>query len=76
MWLAIPFYPPRVSSLCGTQLPTSSPHPLEASSHPRPTRPVRMDWSTRRVVDLMDRMRISAGTLSPTVERVNKSQVS
>lgn len=25
-----------------------------------------MDWSTRSVVDLMEQMRISAGTLSPT----------
>lgn len=28
--------------------------------------PVRMDWSTRRVVDLMEMILISAGTLSPT----------
>lgn len=25
-----------------------------------------MDWSTLRVVDLMEQMRMSAGTLSPT----------
>lgn len=30
--------------------------------------PVRMDWSTRRVVDLMEIILMSAGTLSPTVE--------
>lgn len=29
--------------------------------------PVRMDWSTRRVVDLMLTILMSAGTLSPTV---------
>lgn len=29
--------------------------------------PVRMDWSTRRVVDLMEIILMSAGTLSPTV---------
>ena len=28
--------------------------------------PVRIDWSTRRVVDLMHTSLISAGTLSPT----------
>lgn len=28
--------------------------------------PVRMDWSTRRVVDLMEMILMSAGTLSPT----------
>lgn len=31
------------------------------------TLPVRMDWSTRRVVDLMETILMSAGTLSPTV---------
>jgi len=31
--------------------------------------PVRIDWSTRSVVDLMDDIRMSAGTLSPTVKR-------
>lgn len=30
-----------------------------------------MDWSTRRVVDLMETILMSAGTLSPTVE-INK----
>ena len=30
--------------------------------------PVRMDWSTLSVVDLMSMRRRSAGTLSPTVE--------
>lgn len=30
------------------------------------TVPVRIDWSTRRVVDLIETIRISAGTLSPT----------
>lgn len=29
--------------------------------------PVRMDWSTRRVVDLMEMILMSAGTLSPTI---------
>lgn len=33
-----------------------------------PPLPVKIDWSTRRVVDLMEMMRISAGTLSPTGE--------
>lgn len=32
-----------------------------------PILPVRMDWSTRRVVDFMDVILISAGTLSPTI---------
>lgn len=31
--------------------------------------PVRMDWSTRRVVDLIETILMSAGTLSPTVQR-------
>lgn len=31
--------------------------------------PVRMDWSTRRVVDLMEMILMSAGTLSPTRQR-------
>lgn len=31
--------------------------------------PVRMDWSTRRVVDLMEMILMSAGTLSPTIVR-------
>lgn len=30
--------------------------------------PVRMDWSTLRVVDLIEQMRMSAGTLSPTTK--------
>lgn len=29
--------------------------------------PVRIDWSTRRVVDFMEVILMSAGTLSPTV---------
>lgn len=57
------------------ELSTSSPRPLKHPP-PRPTGPVRMDWSTRSVVDLMVRMRMSAGTLSPTVERVAESEVS
>lgn len=32
-----------------------------------PSLPVRMDWSTRNTVDLISRIRISAGTLSPTM---------
>lgn len=31
-----------------------------------PRLPVRMDWSTRSVVDLMEMILMSAGTLSPT----------
>lgn len=31
--------------------------------------PVRMDWSTLRVVDLMEQIRMSAGTLSPTATK-------
>ena len=31
--------------------------------------PVRMDWSTLSVVDLIEVSLMSAGTLSPTVER-------
>lgn len=31
--------------------------------------PVRMDWSTLRVVERMEVSRISAGTLSPTGEK-------
>ena len=34
--------------------------------------PVRMDWSTLSVVDLMEERRMSAGTLSPTVNTINK----
>lgn len=30
--------------------------------------PVRMDWSTRSVVDLISMRRRSAGTLSPTTQ--------
>lgn len=33
--------------------------------------PVRMDWSTRRVVDLMEMILMSAGTLSPTSVHTN-----
>lgn len=36
--------------------------------------PVRIDWSTLRVVDLIEDSRMSAGTLSPTVDRKNKAQ--
>lgn len=35
------------------------------------TVPVRMDWSTRRVVDFIETIRISAGTLSPTGKVIN-----
>lgn len=35
--------------------------------------PVRMDWSTLSVVDLMEVRRISAGTLSPTNKITNKT---
>lgn len=35
--------------------------------------PVRMDWSTRRVVDLMEMILISAGTLSPTSVHVTNT---
>lgn len=31
--------------------------------------PVRMDWSTLRVVDLIEQIRMSAGTLSPTITK-------
>lgn len=34
--------------------------------------PVRIDWSTLSVVDLMEDSLMSAGTLSPTVDRNNK----
>ncbi len=36
--------------------------------------PVRIDWSTLRVVDLIEDSLMSAGTLSPTVDRKNKAQ--
>lgn len=36
--------------------------------------PVRIDWSTLRVVDLIEDSLMSAGTLSPTVDRNNKAQ--
>ena len=55
-----------IKSSCDARPPT----------HPLASRPVRMDWSTRRVVDLMVRMRISAGTLSPTVDREEEREVS
>lgn len=38
----------------------------EASEIQWPHLPVRIDWSTLRVVDLMEVNLISAGTLSPT----------
>lgn len=41
-------------------------------SHLEMLLPVRIDWSTLRVVDLIDVSLMSAGTLSPTVDR-NKS---
>lgn len=37
--------------------------------------PVRMDWSTRRVVDLMEMILISAGTLSPTIVHTNTEMI-
>lgn len=37
--------------------------------------PVRMDWSTRRVVDLMEMILMSAGTLSPTSDHTEKTQI-
>lgn len=41
--------------------------PSAAASPPsRRHAPVRMDWSTRRVVDRISMIRMSAGTLSPT----------
>lgn len=36
--------------------------------------PVRIDWSTLRVVDLIEVSLMSAGTLSPTVDRNNNAQ--
>lgn len=71
--LGVLSYPPRMSFCLSAQLLLINPHPhsREAPFH-QGNRPVRMDWSTRSVVDLMDRMRISAGTLSPTVERGEK----
>lgn len=36
--------------------------------------PVRIDWSTLSVVDTIDDSLMSAGTLSPTVDRNNKAQ--
>jgi len=30
-----------------------------------------MDWSTLRVVDLIEQIRMSAGTLSPTVTKIH-----
>lgn len=40
--------------------------------------PVRIDWSTRRVVDFMEVILMSAGTLSPTVgwEKKKRESVS
>ena len=72
LWPGVPFLCPlsssRIKSSCN------------ANHYPPPSplasRPVRMDWSTRRVVDLMVRMRISAGTLSPTVKREEGHEVS
>lgn len=37
--------------------------------------PVRMDWSTRRVVDFIEVTLMSAGTLSPTNEKKKKLRV-
>lgn len=39
---------------------------MQRCSSQMSTVPVRMDWSTLRVVDLIDVILISAGTLSPT----------
>lgn len=36
--------------------------------------PVRMDWSTLSVVDLMEQRRMSAGTLSPTGQMQKKKR--
>lgn len=36
--------------------------------------PVRIDWSTLSVVDLIEVNLMSAGTLSPTMDRNNKAQ--
>lgn len=38
--------------------------------------PVRIDWSTRRVVDLMEMILMSAGTLSPTSVRTDRNRLS
>lgn len=38
--------------------------------------PVRMDWSTRRVVDLMEMILMSAGTLSPTSVHTDRNRSS
>lgn len=73
---AVLFIPLELHPWVSPELPTSSPRPMKHPPPPRPTGPVRMDWSTRSVVDLMARMRISAGTLSPTVERGGESEVS
>lgn len=37
--------------------------------------PVRIDWSTRRVVDFMEVILMSAGTLSPTAGWEKKKRV-
>ena len=79
MLLGVLCHPPGISSLCVPSAPhliKSSPRPCMKHPPTQAPGPVRMDWSTRRVVDLMDRIRISAGTLSPTVGRADKSEVS
>lgn len=37
---------------------------------------MRMDWSTRRVVDLMEMILMSAGTLSPTSVHTDRNRLS